>query len=61
MPDRKSTRFRVTASGEPVLVTPDCGASDADSGENGGSSIRGSQMRRSRIKNRHLLHSTRCS
>ena len=26
-----------------------------------GSSMRGSQMRRSRIKNRHLLHSTRCS
>jgi hypothetical protein len=26
-----------------------------------GSLIRGSQMRRSRIKNRHLLHSTRCS
>jgi hypothetical protein len=34
MPVRKSTRFRVTASGEPVLVTPDSGASDADSGEN---------------------------
>jgi hypothetical protein len=32
----KSTRFRVTASGEPVLVTPDSGASDADSGENSG-------------------------
>ena len=36
MPDRKSTRFRVTASGEPVLVTPDSGASDANSGENSG-------------------------
>ncbi len=36
MPVRKSTRFRVTASGEPVLVTPDSGASDADSGENSG-------------------------
>jgi hypothetical protein len=34
MPVRKSTRFRVTASGEPILVTPDSGASDADSGEN---------------------------
>ena len=34
MPLRKSTRFRVTASGEPVLVTPDSVASDADSGEN---------------------------
>jgi hypothetical protein len=32
----KRTRFRVTASGEPVLVTPDSGASDADSGENSG-------------------------
>jgi hypothetical protein len=29
-------RFRVTASGEPVLVTPDSGASDADLGENSG-------------------------
>ena len=28
MPVRKSTRFRVTASGEPVLVTPDSGASN---------------------------------
>ena len=36
MPLRKSTRFRITASGEPVLVTPDSGASDADSGENSG-------------------------
>jgi hypothetical protein len=36
MPVRKSTRFRVTPSGEPVLVTPDPGASDADSGENSG-------------------------
>ena len=36
MPVRKSTRFRTTASGEPVLVTPDYGASDADSGENSG-------------------------
>jgi hypothetical protein len=36
MPLRKSTRFRVTASGEPVLVTPDSGASDADSGEKSG-------------------------
>ena len=35
-PLRKSTRFRVTASGEPVLVTPDSGASDPDSGENPG-------------------------
>jgi hypothetical protein len=33
MPVRKSTRFRVTASVEPVLVTPDSGAPDADSGE----------------------------
>ena len=36
MPVRKSTRFRVTASGESVLVTPDSGASDANSGENSG-------------------------
>jgi hypothetical protein len=36
MPEGKSTRFRVTASGEPVLVTPDSGAPDADSGENSG-------------------------
>jgi hypothetical protein len=36
MPVRKSTRFRVTASGEPVLVTRDSVASDADSGENSG-------------------------
>ena len=36
MPVRKSTRFRFTASLEPVLVTPDSGASDADSGENSG-------------------------
>jgi len=37
MPLRKSTRFRITASGEPelpVLVTPDSGALDADSGDN---------------------------
>jgi len=61
MPLRKSMRFRITASGEPVLVTPDSGALDADSGENSGSSIRGSQIRRSRIKNRHLPHTTRCS
>jgi hypothetical protein len=33
MPLRKSTRFRVTASEEPVLVTSDSGASDADAGE----------------------------
>jgi hypothetical protein len=33
---RKSTRFRITASGEPDLVTPDSGALDADSGENSG-------------------------
>jgi hypothetical protein len=33
---RKSTRFRITASGEPILVTPDSGALDADSGENSG-------------------------
>jgi hypothetical protein len=33
---RKSTRFRVTASVQPVLVTPDSDASDADSGENSG-------------------------
>jgi hypothetical protein len=36
MPLRKSTRFRVTSSGEPVLVTPDSGASDANSWENPG-------------------------
>jgi hypothetical protein len=36
MPVRKSTRFRVTSSGEPVLVTPDSVAPDADSGENSG-------------------------
>jgi hypothetical protein len=36
IPLRKSTRFRFTASGEPVLVTPDSGASDSDSGENSG-------------------------
>jgi hypothetical protein len=36
MPVRKSTRFRVTTSVEPVLVTPDSGAPDADSGENSG-------------------------
>jgi hypothetical protein len=36
MPVCKSTRFRVTTSGEPVLVTPDSGAQDADSGENSG-------------------------
>ena len=34
MPRRKSTRFRIAASGEPVLVTPDSDALDADSGEN---------------------------
>ena len=34
MPFRKSTRFRITASVEPVLVTPDSDALDADSGEN---------------------------
>jgi hypothetical protein len=43
MPVRKSTRFRVTASGEPVLVTPDSGASDADSGENSGELDTGEQ------------------
>jgi hypothetical protein len=36
IPVRKSTRFRVTASGEPVLVDPDSVASDANSGENSG-------------------------
>jgi hypothetical protein len=36
MPVRKSTRFRVTASGEPVLVTPESGVSDANSGKNSG-------------------------
>jgi hypothetical protein len=36
MPVRKSTRFRVTASGEPFLVTPDSGAADVDSGVNSG-------------------------
>ena len=36
MPVRKSTRFRFTASLEPVLVTPDSCAPDADSGENSG-------------------------
>jgi hypothetical protein len=36
MPLRKSTRFRITASGEPVLVTPDSDAVDVDSGENSG-------------------------
>jgi hypothetical protein len=36
MPVRKSTRPRVTASGEPVSVTPDSGASNANSGENSG-------------------------
>ena len=36
MPLRKSTRFRITALGEPVLVTADSGALDADSGENSG-------------------------
>ena len=36
MPLRKSTRFRITASGEPVLVTPGSGALDADSGDNSG-------------------------
>ena len=61
IPVRKSTRFRVTASEEPVLVTPDSGASDADLGRIRGSAMRGSQMRRSRIKNRHLPRSTKCS
>jgi hypothetical protein len=36
MPVRKSTPFRITTSGEPVLVTPDYGAPDANSGENSG-------------------------
>jgi hypothetical protein len=36
MPLRKSTRFRITASVEPVLVTPDSDALDVDSGENSG-------------------------
>jgi hypothetical protein len=36
MPVRKSTRPRVIASGQPVRVTADSGASDADSGENSG-------------------------
>ena len=36
MPVRKSTRFRFTASLEPVLVTPDSCAPDADSEENSG-------------------------
>ena len=34
MPLRKSTHFLITASGEPVLVTPDSGALDDDSGKN---------------------------
>ena len=36
MPLRKSTRFRITTSCEPVLVTPDSDALDVDSGENSG-------------------------
>ena len=36
MPVRKSTRFRVTASGEPMLVPPTSDAPDVDSGENSG-------------------------
>ena len=36
MPLRKSTLFRITASGEPVLVTPDSDALDVDSWENSG-------------------------
>jgi hypothetical protein len=61
MPVRKSTRFRVTASVEPVLVTPDSGASDADSGENSGELDRGEPDAAEQDKDRHLLHSTRCS
>ena len=45
----------------PVLVAPESFASDADSGESSGELDAGSQMRRSRIKNRHLLHNTRFS
>ena len=33
---RKSTRFRITASGEPVLITPESDALDVDSGKNSG-------------------------
>jgi hypothetical protein len=33
---RKSMRFRITASLEPVLVTPDSDALDVDSWENSG-------------------------
>ena len=36
MPVRKSTRFRVTASGEPILVPPTSDAPDVDSGESSG-------------------------
>jgi len=60
MPVRKSTRFRVTASGEPILVPPTSDAPDVDS--------RGSQMRGSRIlgrmpeqTNRHVSRNTRRS
>ena len=36
MPVCKSTCFRVTASGEPILVPPTSDAPDVDSGENSG-------------------------
>ena len=43
MPVRKSTRFRVTASGEPMLVPPTSDAPDVDSGENSGEPDAGEQ------------------
>ena len=43
MPVRKSTRFRVTASGEPILVPPTSDAPDVDSGENSGEPDAGEQ------------------
>jgi hypothetical protein len=60
MPVLKSTRFRVTASGEPVLVTPDPVASDADSRENSGELDTGEPDAAEQEKESpSLLHNTR--
>jgi hypothetical protein len=60
MPVRKSTRFRVTASGSQSLSLLTL-AREPIRGRLWGSSMRGTQMRWSRLKNRHLLYNTRCS
>ena len=61
---RKSTRFRVTALGEPILVPPTSDAPDVDSEENSGKPDAGEQdsgRDSPELKNCHLPRNTRRS